>query len=84
MLLAAIARRRGTIQEIAGNDNVMVTITVPRDSDARIQHAVVLVRMKRDGFPSDRLLVNVKVPDLAPLLDTLRLGDPGIEHVFDY
>jgi hypothetical protein len=30
------------------------------------------------------LLVNVKVPDLAPLLNALPLGDPGIEHVFDY
>jgi hypothetical protein len=83
-ILADIARRRGTIQEIAGNDDVMVTITVPQDSDARVQHAVVLMRMKRDGFPSDRLLVNVKVPDLAPLLNALPLGDPGIEHVFDY
>jgi hypothetical protein len=83
-ILADIARRRGIIQEIAGNDDVMVTITVPQDSEARVQHAVVLMRMRRDGFSSDRLLVNVKVPDLAPLLNAVPLGDPGIEHVFDY
>jgi len=34
-------RRRGTIQEIAGNDDVMVTITVPQDSAARVRHTHV-------------------------------------------
>jgi hypothetical protein len=36
------------------------------------------------GFPSDRLLVDVKVSELAALLKAFPLGDPGLEHVFDY
>ena len=40
--------------------------------------------MKRDGFQSDRLLVNVKVSELAALLNANALGEPGLEHVFDY
>ena len=83
-ILADIARRGGTIQEIAGNDEIMATLTVPEGSRARIPHAVVLIRMKRDGFPSDRVIVNVKMTDLATLLNAFPLGDPGIEHVFDY
>ena len=83
-ILVEIARRGGTIREIAGNDDIMVTLTVPERADARTRPGVVIMRMKRDGFPSDRLLVNVKVPDLASLLNLYALGDPGLEHVFDY
>jgi hypothetical protein len=40
--------------------------------------------MKRDGFRSERLIVGLKVPELAAFLRDHRLGDPGLEHVFDY
>ena len=40
--------------------------------------------MKRDGFRSERLIVEVKVPELAAFLRDHPLGDPGLEHVFDY
>ena len=49
-----------------------------------IQHGTVLLRMKRDGIPGERLLVNVRMADLAAFLNTHPLGDPGLEHVFDY
>ena len=37
-----------------------------------------------DGTPGERLLVNVRLADLAAFLNTRPLGDPGVEHVFDY
>jgi hypothetical protein len=83
-LLVDIARRGGTIREIAGNDDIMVTLTVPADADSPVQHGRVIMRTRRDGFASDRLLVDVKVADLAALLNAHPLGDPGLEHVFDY
>lgn len=43
--------------------------------------------MKRDGIPGDRLLVNVRMAELAAFLESYPLGEPGplvVEHVFDY
>ena len=84
-ILAEIARRGGTMREIAGNDDIMVTVTVPAGADApRLPRGHVIMRMPRDGFASDRLLVDLKVSDLTSLLEAYPLGDPGVEHVFDY
>ena len=84
-ILADIARRGGTVREIAGNDDIMVTLTVPADAQgSSVRHGRVIMRTRRDGFPGDRLLVDVKVTELALLLNAHPLGDPGVEHVFDY
>jgi hypothetical protein len=83
-ILVEVARRGGVVKEIAGNDDIMVTLTVPPGREASLGNATVILRMKRDGFQSDRLLVNVKVSELASLLNANPLGDPGLEHVFDY
>jgi hypothetical protein len=83
-ILVEIARRGGAIREIAGNDEIMVTLTVREGAPSAIAHATVIYRMKRDGIPGDRLLVNVRMADLAALLNAYPLGDPGLEHVFDY
>lgn len=83
-ILADIARQGGTIREIAGNDEIMVSVTVREGAAVRVQHEAVILRMKRDGMSGERLLVNVRVPELAAFLKTYPLGDPGLEHVFDY
>jgi hypothetical protein len=44
----------------------------------------VILRQKRDGFPGDRLLVNVRLAQFAAFLRAYPPGDPGLEHVFDY
>jgi hypothetical protein len=62
----------------------MVTLTVPEGSHLPVQHGTLILRMKRDGFPSDRQIINVKVADLAAFVNAYPLGDPGLEHVFDY
>jgi hypothetical protein len=83
-ILVEIARRGGTITEIAGNDDIMVTMTVPSAGESPPPHGRIILRMRRDGFASDRLLVDLKVTELALFLNKVPLGDPGIEHVFDY
>ena len=83
-ILVEIARRRGEIQEIAGNDDIMVTITLPDGADPGLQQGRVITRLKRDSIPGDRLLVDVKVSQLASLLRRFAMADPGLEHVFDY
>jgi hypothetical protein len=40
--------------------------------------------MKRDGIPGERLLVNVRMAELAAFLEHLSARRPGLEHVFDY
>ncbi len=80
---AAIAQRGGTIREIAGNDDIMVTITTSEGAGFQPAHGRVIHRVKRDGFPGERLLVTVKVRELAELLRRTPPGDPGLEHVFD-
>lgn len=83
-ILATIAGQGGSVIEIAGNDDIMVTLTVPPGFDARLPQGTVILRMKRSGFQGERLLVDVPVTDLASFLNAHHLGDPGLEHVFDY
>jgi hypothetical protein len=83
-ILVEIARQGGAIREIAGNDEIMVSVTVRVGATAPLQHGTVIFRMKRDGMPGERLLVNVRMAELAAFLNTYPLGEPGLEHVFDY
>jgi hypothetical protein len=83
-ILAEIARRGGSVREIAGNDDIMVTLTIPPGGRPDVPQGTVIARMQREGFRSERLLVNVKVTELASLLKSRPIGDPGLEHVFDY
>jgi hypothetical protein len=83
-ILAGIARQGGAIREIAGNDEIMVSMTVRDGTSAPVQHGTVILRMKRDGIPGERLLINIRMAELATFLKTYPLGDPGLEHVFDY
>ena len=83
-ILSSIARQGGSVLEIAGNDDIMVTLTVREGSAVSLLQGTEILRMKRGGFPSERLLVDVKVKDLAAFINAHPLGDPGLEHVFDY
>lgn len=83
-ILTEIARRGGTILEIAGNDDIIVSLTVPEGTAERVQHASVILRLTRDGIGGERVLVGVKMPDLAAFLNNYPRRGPGLEHVFDY
>ncbi len=62
----------------------MVTVTRPAGTVAAMPFGAVILRLPREGFPSERLLVNVPLAELALLLTAYPVGDPGVEHVFDY
>lgn len=83
-ILAQIARAGGTIEEIAGNARVMVSLTRAPGADAGPLPGKVLLRLRRNGFAGDRVLAAVPIADLAPLLRAEPLADPGIEHIYDY
>lgn len=83
-ILTDIARQGGAIREIAGNDEIMVSVTAREAAAAQVQHGTVIMRMKRDGIPGERLLVNVRMPELAAFLNMYSQGEPALEHVFDY
>ncbi|MGV3552939.1 hypothetical protein [Rhizobium sp.] len=82
-ILSAIARAGGSIREIAGNDDIMVAITLPQGEDY-LGPGEVITRLPREGFSTERVLVDTKVGDLARLLSSRPAADPGLEHVFDY
>jgi hypothetical protein len=83
-ILSNIARAGGSIREIAGNDDIMVSLTVPSGSQQNNLPGEVITRLPRTGFDSDRLLLSVKMADLAPLLRERQIADPGLEHIFDF
>ena len=83
-VLVEIARQGGSVLEIAGNDDIMVTITTAPGSYPDVSPGREILRMQRSGFPGQRLLVDLKVKDLAAFLNRHPIGDPGLEHVFDY
>lgn len=83
-ILVAIAQKGGAIREIAGNDDIMVSVTEKPDQPLAGLPGTVIARVRRDGFDGTRLLVALKVNELASLLRNVPLADPGVEHVFDY
>ncbi len=84
-ILAAIAKAGGNVEDIAGNDDIMLTVTVPREGgDDLLQHGALIARFGRTGFSNDRALLSVKVTELGDILRQWPIADPGIEHIFDY
>ena len=83
-ILAEVSRRGGAVREIAGNDEIMASVTVREGTRLDPRFGTVLLRLKRDGRPGDRLLLNVRMQDLGALLTAHPVGDPGVEHLFDY
>jgi len=82
-ILQKIIARGGLIREIAGNDEIMLSLTVPIGS-AYQGPGEIITRMKREGFASERMLVSLKVGELPAAFQVMQIADPGIEHVFDY
>ena len=84
-ILKEIAARRGTVVEIAGNDDVLVTAIDSGAAPLNLPDgATLLASVTRDGFGDRRLLLDVKVPALARVITSLRDGPVRLEHVHDY
>jgi hypothetical protein len=70
--------------EIAGNDDIFVTMLAPAAAPPPAG-APVLLSMPLDDRPGWRRLgLSAKVARLGPLLRTVRSGGGEIEHVYDY
>jgi hypothetical protein len=85
VILEDIANRGGQVLEIAGNDDILVTVTHPAGVDlSMFQQTQVMTQLKRDGFGDVRSLLNVKVAALSNVLRTARSQGIRVEHVYDY
>jgi hypothetical protein len=84
-VLQEIAKQGGSVVEIAGNDDVLVTVTMDEGGDASaLPGAEVLALVNRDGFGGKRALLNVRVAELNKLILALAAAPLRLEHVYDY
>ncbi len=85
-ILVELVRAGGRPVEIAGNDDLLVSIVHhgPNPPQAAAS-GQVLATMKRQGFGDHRSLVSLKVGDLAALIGGLAASDAArLEHIYDY
>ena len=78
-LMAELAVANVNFVEIAGNDDIMLTLL----SDAPT-HPGALYSAERQGFGDYRHLVLTKVGNLSPLLRDVKGGSARLEHIHDY
>ncbi|MGI9406411.1 MAG: hypothetical protein ACR2O4_08575 [Hyphomicrobiaceae bacterium] len=84
-ILKRIAEAGGQVVEIAGNDNIMVSaIESPALAIAGLQNGRIISRLSRDGYASNRILIDTRVADLAELLTEIAKNGRTLEHVYDY
>ncbi len=84
-ILQKIAADGGQVVEIAGNDDIMLSvIAAPGTGPLTLKHGTRISTVGRDGYDDSRILVGVKVKDLAPLLRELQTNDQALEHIYDY
>lgn len=83
VILQQIAARKGTMLEIAGNDDIMVS-ALGASVPSQLGFATRIVDINRDGFAGRRLLLQAKVRDLPALFDELGAAGLELEHVYDY
>lgn len=78
-VLAGLAASGAGFVEIAGNDDIMLTVI--SDTPPDIQTIIVI---PRQGYGDTRSLIMTRVGDLAPLLRDLDGHGLRLEHVHDY
>ena len=84
-ILQEIAAQGGSVVEIAGNDDVLVTVTMEDGVDASaLPGGKTLAIVSRDGFSGARALLNVRVSELHTLLTSSERRAARLEHVYDY
>ncbi len=84
-ILVNIAKQGGDVVEIAGNDNIMLTVLHPAATPIDYgQGALVLTTLPRQGYGEERDLLQVNMPALASLLRQLQNGPARLEHIYDY
>jgi len=83
-ILQQLALAGVPVIEIAGNDDIMVSAIADRALPAGPPSGTLIARIGRDGSPTDRLLIGVKVAELNQLLAEMAAMNIPLEHVYDY
>ena len=82
-LLLKMAAAKVELVEIAGNDDIFVTLLLPPDA-APPGGGVVMLDDALGDRPGRRIGLSVKVAKLLPMLRAVRAGGGTVEHVYDY
>jgi hypothetical protein len=84
-VLQGLARRGRNMSEIAGNQNILVTIQAPAGDLALPTGASTLFEVPIGAKPGwRRVALDVKVPSLLELMRGAERGGWVLEHVYDY
>lgn len=84
-IVQAIADAGGRVLEIAGNDEIMVSLISPEPVPmATIAPHRVVAILDRDGFDDKRILVVVTIPELAAFLVKLNDSVVDMERIYTY
>ena len=84
-ILVAIAEKGGSIAEIAGNDEIMITVTSNDETASRLPEGVeTIASVPRDGFDNSRWILSVPMAQLADTIRALKTGNIRLEHIYDY
>jgi hypothetical protein len=82
-ILGALVARGRNLVEIAGNDDVFVTVLMPAGIEAKVGERLITVPLQsRAGWRRDGL--TIKVAELAGLMRGLGISGARFEHVYDY
>jgi hypothetical protein len=82
-ILREIGARGGTIREIAGNDDIMITVVSPVDWSAPAD-LMEVTRLQRDGFTDERIILSVKIAALLKIMQVIEARGARVEHVYDF
>jgi hypothetical protein len=84
-IMRGLAARGRNFQEIAGNQNILVTVFAPADTTALPPGTNLLFAVPVGAKPGwQRLALDVKVRELTELIRTLDRSGMILEHVYDY
>ena len=81
-ILLDLAARGGEVVEIAGNDDIFVTLLVPPGVTVKGERLISVPIQARPGWRRDGFAV--KVRDLAELMRTTGRSGAQFEHAYDY
>lgn len=81
-LLGKLAKSNVAISEIAGNDDIFLTVLVPASHPVQPGQLIDVPLDDRPGW--SRVGISTKVDRLLPLMRSIRGSGGEIEHVYDY
>ena len=83
-VLTKLSHSNAKLTEISGNDDVFVTALLPAKAKPAhgAQRLMAMPLADRPGW--QRVGLSTKVPDLLPLMRSIRRSGGQVEHVYDY